>query len=400
MKILLVDYSGHPFQVQLSRALARRGHSVRHVFSASFQTPHGRLSREDGDPPTFEIASVSTKQAFAKASFVKRRAQEIEIGHALADQVRAFAPDVVLSSNVPLDAQRGLQRATHDAGARFVFWLQDIYSEAITRVVTRKFPVIGHLVARIYDRLEYRLLRRSEGVVAISPDFLPILAARGVSPSRTHVVENWAPLDELPIYPRDNDWAAANMPADALRFVYSGTIGYKHDPMLLLQLAEELGEGVSVLVFSQGEAADALARAAADKGVANLSVRPWVPFGDLPRMLGGADVLVAMIEPEAGIYSVPSKILTYLAAGRPILASMPSANLAARNITGADAGMVVEPGDRAGMVAAARELAASAERRRAMGDNARQYAKRTFDIDAIADRFETILMPQGTENQE
>jgi hypothetical protein len=50
MRILVSDYSGHPFQVQLSRELARRGHSVTHTYSAGFQSPKGNLSVGDDDP--------------------------------------------------------------------------------------------------------------------------------------------------------------------------------------------------------------------------------------------------------------------------------------------------------------------------------------------------------------
>ena len=48
LRILVSDYSGHPFQVQLSRELARRGHEVIHSYSAGFQTPKGNLAIGDG----------------------------------------------------------------------------------------------------------------------------------------------------------------------------------------------------------------------------------------------------------------------------------------------------------------------------------------------------------------
>ena len=44
LRIAVHDYSGHPFQVQLSRALAERGHEVLHLYSTRFQTPRGPLA--------------------------------------------------------------------------------------------------------------------------------------------------------------------------------------------------------------------------------------------------------------------------------------------------------------------------------------------------------------------
>ena len=52
-RILVHDYAGHPFQVQLSRELAARGHSVLHVHSASVQTPQGALVRRADESDRF-----------------------------------------------------------------------------------------------------------------------------------------------------------------------------------------------------------------------------------------------------------------------------------------------------------------------------------------------------------
>lgn len=295
-----------------------------------------------------------------------------------------------MSSNAPLDTQRLFQKAARQAGAGFVFWLQDIYSEAISRVVPRKLPVIGLAVAWWYRHLEFAMLRASDRVVAITGDFVPILTARRIDPARIAVIENWAPLDELAQQPRDNAWAQANMPGEALRIVYSGTLGYKHNPGLLLSLARQMPQA-RVHVFSEGEVADRLAADAAGEKLSNLSVHPWVPFADLPAMLSGADIFVAVIEPEAGVYSVPSKILTYLAIGRPILACVPTENLAARLIGEHEAGFVAKPGDEAALVAYAQKLSGDAALRQSLGDNGRAYAARTFDVRQVADRFIAIF---------
>ena len=72
MRILISDYSGHPFQVELSRELARRGHTVRHLHFAGFQTPKGKLLVQPEDPPSLEIEGITLGQPFAKSAFVKR----------------------------------------------------------------------------------------------------------------------------------------------------------------------------------------------------------------------------------------------------------------------------------------------------------------------------------------
>ena len=398
MHILISDYSGHPFQVQLSRELARRGHRVTHLHFAGFQTPKGNLTVQPGDPAGLAIEAITLEKPFAKATFVARWRQENEVGRRIAARISALRPDVVISSNAPLDTQRHIRRASHRVGAKFVFWLQDIYSRAISEVVPKKFPVIGHAIAKWYEHLEFSLLRGSDRVVAITDDFRPILTARGIAERRIAVIENWAPLDEIPLMPRESAWAQAYYASAGVRFLYSGTLGYKHNPHWLLALARHFPDA-QICVTSQGDVADTVAADAAAGGLNNLTVRPWVPFADLPALLGGADVMVAFIEPEAGVFSVPSKILSYLASGRPVLGAMPRENLATRLLEGHQVGLVSDCDDTADFLAKAARLAGDPALRMAMGEKARSYALRAFDIENIGERFLGVIAGQASPKE-
>ena len=162
----------------------------------------------------------------------------------------------------------------------------------------------------------------------------------------------------------------------------------KHDPGLLLDLARAHPD-CAVAVVSEGLGADWLRARAAE--APNLVLLPFQPFARLGEVLASADILVAVLEPDAGIFSVPSKVLTYLCAGRPLLLAIPPENLAARIVARAGAGLAAAPVDRAAFLAAAATLAGDAKMRAEMGAKALDYAAKTFDIAAIAARFEAIL---------
>jgi glycosyltransferase involved in cell wall biosynthesis len=388
MRILVHDYPGHAFPVQLSRALAARGHTVRHLAFPEFEAPKGPLARRTDDPAGFETAFLDLGAPFAKHSLVRRWRQERTLGALAADAVRDWKPEIVLAGNAPLDVQAGTLRGARDCGAAFVYWLQDLVGVAMRRILGKRLSLPGTLVGAAYEWQERRLLRASDAVVAITADFLPLLAAWGVAPSRTHVVENWAAREEIAAAPRDNPWAHEQGLGARTTFLYSGTLGLKHDPSLLYDLARAQ-PGCDVVVISEGRGADWLRANGGD--AANLRVLPFQPFARLGEVLAGADILVAVLEPDAGIFSVPSKVLTYMCAGRPLLLAVPPANLAARIVVQAGAGLAADPGDRAGFLAAARRLAGDPAARADMGAKALDYAARTFDIAAIAARFETIL---------
>ena len=107
----------------------------------------------------------------------------------------------MLSSNAPLDAQAPLLAAAEHAGVPFVFWLQDLIGEATGRLLRGKLPVAGPAIGRHYRRLEADLLRRSSAMIAISEDFRPYLDAVGAT-CPVEVIENWAPIADLPVRPR------------------------------------------------------------------------------------------------------------------------------------------------------------------------------------------------------
>jgi len=394
MRIAVNDYSGHPFQVEASRELARRGHVVLHLYSADFQTPKGDLLRKEDDPAGFAVEGVALGEPFQKYNFVRRRGQEIRYGRLIAAALETFRPDVVIASNNPLDAQRIVQGYCRRNGVPFVFWLQDFYSNAIMSVLSARIPVAGHAIGALYTQIEKTLLRRSAHVIAISNDFLPQLAAWGVAATRTTVIENWAPKDKIGICERDNAWRKSRGLGDSMVVLYTGTLGLKHNPDLVLAAARRLarrGGDLRIVVVSEGPQVEYLRKAAADEGLRNLILFPFQPFEHYGEVLGAADVLIAMIEPDAAHYSVPSKVLSYHCSGRPIVLSAASANLAAKIIGQAGSGFVTDPGDEDGFVAAIERLVDDRALREACGARARAYADETFDLARIADRFETLL---------
>jgi glycosyltransferase involved in cell wall biosynthesis len=274
-----------------------------------------------------------------------------------------------------------------------VFWLQDVYSLAMRNHVRERIPVVGDSLGRTFEWLERRLLRQAGAVVVITEDFVPLLRAWGIPDDACVVVENWAPLDEVDVLPRDNAWSREHGLASKRVALYAGTLGLKHDPSLLVALARATADDpdVAVVVVSEGLGADWLREQRDRLALTNLHLLPYQPWDRMPEVFATGDVVLALLEPEAGVFSVPSKVLSYLCAGRPIVGAMPPENLAARSIERAGAGVVVAPGDTAAFVAAASSLLADAPRRLAAGAAARAYAEETFDIDRIADRFESLL---------
>jgi colanic acid biosynthesis glycosyl transferase WcaI len=392
MRLVLCDYSGHPFQVELSRALAARGHEVLHLYFPQFETPKGNLTILPDDPRGFAVDHVTIRSRFDKRNFLKRRFLEAQVGTVMADRALHFLPEIVIGCNMPLDAQRKLRQACAHHDIRFVFWLQDLYSHAIHHYLDARLGPLGRAIGRSYQRLEGRLLCSSDAVIAISEKFRAPLEAWQVDPAKLQVIPNWAPLSEVYPVPKDNPWTQEQGLAHKRVALYTGTLGLKHDPELLLQLAKAGARSdLHVVVVSQGAGVDWLARQKRLLGLENLTLLPFQPMERYPEVLAAGDVLLAMIDAEAASFSVPSKILSYLAAGKPIVASIAADNDAAAMIAAAKAGVVVAPDEHTGFCAEVLRLLADAPLRQSLGRNARSFAERRFAVDGIATRFEEIF---------
>jgi glycosyltransferase involved in cell wall biosynthesis len=276
---------------------------------------------------------------------------------------------------------------------QFVYWLQDIYSEAIRSILGTRWPIVGHLIGARYRRLEIRLLRSSDAIITISLSFSDVVAAWGVDRARIHCVPNWAPLADIPVRPKQNLWSVAHALDDKFCFLYAGTLGMKHNPDLLFQIALHFADRseVRVVVLSEGIGAEWLLNQKAKKPLANLQILDYQPFEKVPEILGTADVLLGILEPSAGEYSVPSKVMTYLCAERPLLLALPRGNFAAETVSQNRAGIVVNPRDTRAFTQAAEMLYRDANERRRLASNGRAYAERAFNIQDIAKKFEAIF---------
>ncbi|HEX3660298.1 MAG TPA: glycosyltransferase family 4 protein [Acidobacteriaceae bacterium] len=391
MRIFVNEFCGHAFQIELSRELARRGHQVLHVYFAdNHSTPKGPTA---ATTPGLAIEGLHIARAFAKHSLLTRRQADLDYGRAVAERLDRFRPEVVISANMPLDAQNLLQKAARAHNARFVFWLQDVYSVAARFVLQKKARLLASLGGLYFERLEKRLLQRSDAVVCIAPGFADFVKRWGVPQEKIAVIPNWAPLDEVVPLPRDNAWAREQRVANKFCFMYSGTLGMKHRPELLLALAKRLEAtgNARLIVIAAGAGANWLAAKRHEVRSEVLTLLPFQPYERIAEVFASADVLIALLDSEAGAFAVPSKTLAYLCAGRALIVAASAENEAARVVDRADAGFVVSPDDPAGLLAAAELLLADPALGARYGANGRAYAAAHFSIQRIADRFLTVL---------
>ena len=391
MRISVYDHCGHPFQVELSRELASRGHEVTHSYCAAYVSGKGEL--EAGDTDRLVVEPIGVGVVAEKKRFARRLVQELRWGVALTRQVRRTKPDVALLANAQVPTLLVFVLAAALLRIPWVLWHQDVHAVALRAFAGDRLPRGFGLVARAVGWGERFASRRAAAIVVIAESFVPVHEAWGTA-HKTTVIANWAPLDEIVPVDRKNEWTVDQQLDDTQTLLYSGTLGLKHNPALLVSLADRIrrrGTEVRLVVVNEGEAVDVI-RAEADRLAVPVTILPFQPYARLSEVLGSGDILVVLLEEQAGAFSVPSKTLSYLCAGRPVLGFVPPDNSAAQLVVEAG-GHVVAPQERSVDDAArwAERVLHDADLREEIGQRARALAEREFALPGCADRFEAIL---------
>lgn len=388
MRIFIHDYGRFPFILQLAKELAKRERSVTYAYSdAVSERADVNVTCEN-----LELFPVAVKGELSKKRFILRFLQEVKHGLVVTKELERIRPDIVVSANTPLDPQTMIWKWCRSRRTPFVYWVQDLVGLASFRILKSRMTGVGMVIGYHYMKLEKFLIRNSDEVLIIADTFYPYIESVGADSSRIHIFENWAPLDEMPTYDKVNDWSIAHGLADKEVVLYSGTIGFKHDPGVLLSLARRLQErpNARLVLISEGSAVAQLAEAVQSRHLDNVVILPFQEYRELPQALASADVLLAVLAHSAGDFSIPSKVLTYFCAGRAQVLAVPLHNRAVGMVTESGAGIAIAPNDEQGLCDRVFELLDRPALRLAMGTEARKFAEEHFDIKQIADRFERI----------
>ena len=374
MRIVVLDYSGHIPQADLARSLAKLGHSVRHMYCSDYVSGRGAVERELTDPKDLEFLNISIKKDFNRYNLIERLKHELAISKEFWAKIQEFNPGHTIFSNVPLFAMSQLAKKMQDNNRPYLYWWQDVYSVAIGEAFRKLGPPVWPLRQYLIG-LEKNILRDAKSVVAISSKFEPIYRNWKLDMKKFSMYPNWTPISLFP----HKEPSMANVTQKIA--VYAGTLGMKHRPELLIHLADnaefkKLG-GV-VVVVSQGQGRELLEKPRNIR--ANIVLKDFLTIPELGQLFADASVLLAVLEPEASNFSVPSKIMSYLSAGKPIVASIDPMNASAKILVENNAGIVVPPdAPIANFSQAVIEIISNKNLQISMGKSSTQYALKNFD---------------------
>jgi colanic acid biosynthesis glycosyl transferase WcaI len=248
-----------------------------------------------------------------------------------------------------------------------------------------------HGVGTAIARLEYAALRRAALVGVVTPRFGEVLRGGGIEverlralPNFTHIVGVSASTSSAR---RRLGWRE-----DVLTVVHTGNMGAKQgltSVVAAARLAAERGENVEFVLLGEGSRRAALAELA--KGVPTVRIAAPLSREDYPYALAAADILLVNERPGVSDMSMPSKVTSYCAARRPIVAAVSEGGITHSVLVEAEAAHVVAPGDAAALLAGVARVAGDTALGRRLVEKAAELHTTQFSVRAAVTRYQSFV---------
>ncbi len=336
----------------------------------------------------------------ARPSTVKRLLHELSFVFfsfwaALFQGVTGRGPDVFVAVSPPLFS--GL--AVFTIGALFrrpvLLHVQDLQPDAAAGLGMLK---MGFALKWLY-RLEKWNYNRASVVSGISQGMLDAYTRKNVTGSKQYYFPNWIPDEALPAGAASASFRASHGidPRTPL-IAYSGNVGVKQGLEAVVEAAARSPAGGSARTIHWAICGEGAAKPALEAMIRRSSVKegvrlyPLQPDDLYHALLREADVSLIAQQRGTGQFFFPSKLLSILQYGRPVLAVADDSSELARAVRVGGFGLVVEPGDSAALLAAAEAMvSASDEQKAAWGRNGKTWVDQ-FRRSRVLGDFERKLI--------
>jgi glycosyltransferase involved in cell wall biosynthesis len=394
--ILIVGFYYHPDQTGiapyttgLARGLVARGHRVRVVVGY----PHypqwkvaegyrGLRMREVIDG----VEVVRVRHPVPRSSNGLGRIGMEAVYAAHAATIRGPRPDVVLAVSPSLLSVASALTWRRPGRTAVGVITQDIYCRALTET-----GATGGRGAAAVARLEGGLLSRADGVAVIHDMFSTVVADIGVDPAKVTVIRNWSHVADAAGDRRETR-RRLGWRTDEVIALHTGNMGEKQgleNVVEAARLADSAGQPVRFVLLGHGARRPELE--ALGSGVRRLQFIDPLPAGEFEDAMAAADVLVLNEKPGIAEMCVPSKLTSYFAAGRPVVAAIDPRSGAAMEMRAARAGTSVDSGRPGELLSAVLRTGGDPAGAVASGRRGREYAGRVLSESAALDAYESWI---------
>lgn len=279
-------------------------------------------------------------------------------------------------------------------GVPYVVSIQDLAAQAAADV-----GVIGRgaLSARLLERFEYAAYRGARAAFVLCDAFGVALRAHRYPAERIHLMRSPIDIDRIKPVPRTPAFRAAHgLASEHFVVLHAGSMGLKQGLGNVVEAARRLAAAapsVRWIFVGDGESKPTLTEEVATYGLQpRVLFLPLQPESEMAAMFAAADVLLLSQVAAMKATVVPSKLLTYMAAGKPVIAAASADSQGADILRAADGGLVIAPDDPDALASAVLAMRGrEPEQLAELGRRNRSFAEAHFDQARIVRAQEAVL---------
>jgi colanic acid biosynthesis glycosyl transferase WcaI len=329
----------------------------------------------------------------ARATPVRRILHEGSfIAAAIANAIGADRPQVIFTVSPPLGlafAAIGLSRRWR---VPYIFHVADLQPDAAVELGMLRRPALTRSLYAL-ERLAYR---KAAMVSTLTDAMRRRLVAKGLPAHKLALAPDWADrtLFTIPLEGGDAEFRSRHRLDGRVLVVHAGNMGVKQGLEVVVRaaaLARTRYPELMFLLVGDGAARARLEQESKALRLDNLRFLPLLPSDEFHELLAAADICVVSQQRCVADNVFPSKTLTLLAAGRPVVASLSEGSEVARVLQDSGAGVRCEAENPAALLDSVAALARDRARRTAMAAAGRTWAATHWSRDTILREFEAGL---------
>lgn len=276
---------------------------------------------------------------------------------------------------------------------KLVMFVQDLPTEAAHSVGMLNKGVALR-AGRSLEHLAYKL---ADHIVVISSAFATYIESGGVAPAKINLIPNWADVESIqPARPDQGMRSRLGAGPDDFLVVHTGNMGAKQDLLNVVAAAALLknNRNIKLALIGDGQERGRVAEDIGARHLDNIRLLPLQASHEFLAVLTAADALLINQAPRVVDSVLPSKLLAYMASGRPVLAAAHPQSTTADLVRRVGCGVVADPGRPEALAAEIRSMASGSGQDDglfAMGLRGRAYVEEHFERRSILRQWDDLL---------
>jgi len=274
-------------------------------------------------------------------------------------------------------------------GIPFILNVQDLFPQSIVDLGLLK----NRWIIRLFEAMECFIYRQANAITVHSPGNRQHIVGKGTAAHKVTAIPNWVDTDFILRADRMNGFREEHGLDDAFVISFAGILGYSQDLDAVLDAAALLSayDDILWLIVGDGVKKTHLELRAQQMNLSNVRFLPLQPRKGYPAVLHASDVCLVTLHAGVSTPVVPSKILSSMAAGRPVVAALNLDGDAPRLIAEARCGLCVPPEEPHALAEAVLRLYRDAGLRERMGSNGRRYVEVNHTPQVAARQYAGLL---------